>query len=196
MPSSRLRSPASHLPLSLSGQLLVASRKLRDPNFRQTVVLMLEHNDDGALGVVLNRLADRTIEQVWDAVEFDPCDCEQALNQGGPVPGPLIALHRSEEHSEKTVLPGLYMSMQKTTVDPLVRQGEHPFRLYSGNSGWGGGQLEDELKEGGWLTTAANPDDVFADPDTIWGEVTNRIALEVMLPGVDPTSIPSDPSAN
>lgn len=180
----------------LAGQLLVASRKLRDPNFSKTVVLMLEHNEDGALGVVLNRAVDRTIEEVWDAVEFDPCESQQALNQGGPVPGPLIALHTSEELSEKTVLPGLYLSMQKATVDPLVRQDEHPFRLYSGNSGWGGGQLEGELKEGGWLTAPAEAGDVFAAPDAIWERVTNRIALDILMPGIDPDGIPDDPSLN
>lgn len=182
--------------MSLSSHLLVASRKLRDPNFQKTVVLLLEHNDDGALGVVLNRVVDRTIEQVWEAVEFDPCDCQQQLNQGGPVPGPLIALHTSKKLGEKQILPGLYMSMQKQTVDPLVRQSKHPFRLYTGNSGWGGGQLEGELKEGGWLTTQAKVDDVFADPDEVWDEVTNRIALGVLLPGRDPKTTPGDPSLN
>lgn len=160
------------------------------------MVLLLEHNDDGALGVVLNRPVDRTIEQVWDAVEFDRCDSQQSLNQGGPVPGPLIALHTDEELAEKTVLPGLFLSMQKATVDPLVRQDEHPFRLYSGNSGWGGGQLEGELKEGGWLTTDAHAGDVFADPEAIWEVVTNRIALDVLLPGIDPDAVPDDPSLN
>ncbi|WP_197526108.1 YqgE/AlgH family protein [Botrimarina colliarenosi] len=182
--------------MSLSGQLLVASRKLRDPNFQRTIVLLLEHNDDGALGVVLNRQVDRTIEQVWDTVEFDPCDCQQQLNQGGPVPGPLIALHTSKELSEKRILPGLYMSMQKQTVDPLVRQDKHPFRLYTGNSGWGGGQLEGELTQGGWLTTPAAVSDVFADPDEIWEEVVNRIALGVLLPGRNPATVPDDPSLN
>lgn len=159
-------------------------------------MLLLEHNADGALGVVLNRPADRTVEQVWEAIEFDPCDNQQLMNHGGPVPGPLIALHTSEEFSEKTVLPGLYLSMQKTTVDPLVRQDDHPFRLYSGNSGWGGEQLEGELKRGGWLMTEAHAQDVFADPDAIWEEVTNRIALDVLLPGVDPDDVPGDPSLN
>jgi putative transcriptional regulator len=182
--------------LSLSSHLLVASRKLRDPNFQKTVVLLLEHNDDGALGVVLNRLVDRTIEQVWEAVEFDHCDSQQRLNQGGPVPGPLIALHTSKKLGEKQILPGLYMSMQKQTVDPLVRQDKHPFRLYTGNSGWGGGQLEGELKQGGWLTTQAKVDDVFADPDAVWDEVTKRIALGVLLPGRDPKTTPDDPSLN
>lgn len=180
----------------LAGQLLVASRKLRDPNFRQTVVLMLEHNKDGALGLVLNRPADRTIEQVWDAVEFDPCDCQQPLNQGGPVPGPLIALHTAEELAEKTVLPGLFLSMQKQAVDPLVRQDEYAFRLFSGNSGWGSGQLEGELQEGGWLTAPATANDVFAKPEVIWQEVTNRIALDILLPGRDPEEPPIDPSLN
>ncbi len=182
--------------LSLSGQLLVASRNLRDPNFRQTVVLLLEHNDDGALGVVLNRLSERTVTQVWDALEFDPCDCEQPINYGGPVPGPLIALHSCEELSEKGVLPGLFLSIQKEQVDELVRQDEHPFRLYSGNSGWGGGQLEDELKQGGWLNAPATAEDAFADPEELWRDVTNRIALDVLLPGSDPDDLPADPSLN
>lgn len=182
--------------MSLSGHLLVASRKLRDPNFQRTVVLLLEHNDDGALGVVLNRVVDRTIQQVWEAVEFDPCDNQQLLNQGGPVPGPLIALHTSKRLGEKQVLPGLFMSMQKDKVDLLVRQEKHPFRLYTGNSGWGGGQLEDELRQGGWLTTPATADDVFTDSDQVWDAVTNRIALGVLLPGHDPKSSPGDPSLN
>ena len=156
----------------------------------------MEHNDDGALGVVLNRPTDRTVEQVWEAVEFDPCDSEQALNLGGPVPGPLIALHTAEEYAEKTVLPGLFLSMQKQTVDPLVRQDEHAFRLYTGNSGWGGGQLEGELQEGGWLTTPARINDVFGDHQDIWEEVTSRIALDVLIPGVDPEELPHDPTLN
>lgn len=169
---------------------------MRDPNFRQTVVLLLEHNDDGALGVVLNRPADRTVEQVWEAVEFDPVECDQSLNHGGPVPGPLIALHTSKKLGEKEVLPGVYLSMQKASVDPLVRRGKNVFRLYSGNSGWGGGQLEGELKEGGWLTTPGTADDVFADPSELWNDVTNRIALGVLLPGQDHDALPDDPSLN
>lgn len=182
--------------MSLAGQLLVASRNLRDPNFRHTVVLMLEHTDDGALGVVLNRPSTRTVREVWEAVEFDPCDNQQVINLGGPVPGPLIALHTSEGHAEKTLLPGLFLSMQKDTVDPLVRQEEHPFRLYTGNSGWGGGQLEGELRAGGWLTTEAKQCDVFTEADELWPEVTNRIALGIMLPGRDVDDLPGDPTLN
>ena len=181
---------------NLSGQLLVASRKLRDPNFTRTVVLMLEHNDDGALGVVLNRLADRTVQQVWNTIEAEPCDNQQDLNLGGPVPGPLIALHTSKELADNPVMPGLFMSMQRDAVDQLVRQEEHAFRLYTGNSGWGGGQLEDELRAGGWLTAPASVDDVFDSADELWLRITRRIGLSIVLPGVDPGAVSDDPTVN
>ncbi|MGL4514338.1 MAG: YqgE/AlgH family protein [Lacipirellulaceae bacterium] len=182
--------------MPLAGQLLVASRKLRDPNFRQAVVFLLEHNDDGALGVVLNRVSDRTVRQVWQAVGFDECSCEQSLNLGGPVAGPLIALHAAPKLGEKTLVEGkLYLSMQKDNVDPLVRQKKRPFRLYTGNSGWGGGQLEGELREGAWLSAPARPSDIFADPDALWDDVTRRIALDILLPkGSGP--VPRDASLN
>ncbi len=146
--------------------------------------------------MVLNRLGDRTVSEVWDAIDADPCDCQQLLNLGGPVSGPLIALHTSDELSEKQVLPGLHMSLQRDGIDRLVRQDEHPFRLYSGNSGWGGGQLEDEMKVGGWLTTPARVEDVFADPDALWRDVASRIGLEIMLPGKKFGKLPPDVGMN
>ena len=182
--------------MSLAGKLLIASRSLRDPNFCQTVVLILEHNDDGALGVVLNRPTTRSVSEVREAVEFDPCECDQEIYLGGPVPGPLIALHTSESHAEKTILPGLFLSMQKDTVDPLVRQTKYPFQLYTGNSGWGGGQLEGELRSGGWLTEDAKLKDVFSDASELWDTVTNRLALDVMLPGKLQDNLPDDPLLN
>lgn len=182
--------------MSLSGQLLVASRKLRDPNFARTAVLLLEHTDDGALGVVLNRQADRTVREVWEAIDAEPCDSDQNLNIGGPVPGPLIALHTAEELADNRVLPGLYVSMQRDAVDKLVRQEEHPFRLYTGNAGWGGGQLEGELEAGGWLTAPGGVDDVFGDPSDLWLKVTRRIGLSIIMPGIDPGDVPDDPTVN
>ncbi|TWT77323.1 hypothetical protein Pla123a_19830 [Posidoniimonas polymericola] len=182
--------------MSFAGHLLTASRDLRDPNFQRTVVLLLEHGEQGALGVVLNRTGDSSVAEVWDHIDAEPCDCDQLMNIGGPVQGPLIALHTSEVLGEKQVLPGLYMSLQRGSIDLLVRQDEHEFRLYSGNSGWGGGQLEEELEAGGWLTTPARRDEVFADPDELWRSVTSRIGLEIMLPGKKPTHLPVDPNLN
>lgn len=180
----------------LSGHLLTASRDLRDPNFLRSVVLLLEHGEQGALGVVLNRIGDRTVSEVWQEIDAQPCGCEQLLNLGGPVTGPLIALHTSEEISDKQVLPGIYMSLQRDEIDHLVRQHDEPFRLYSGNSGWGGGQLEEEMQTGGWLNTPAQANDIFADPDVLWHNITSRIGLGIMLPGNKLGNQPPDASMN
>ena len=78
----------------------------------------------------------------------------------------------------------------------LVRKKDVSLRLYSGHAGWGSGQLETELEAGGWLTTEATKEDVFADHETIWKCVTQRIGLEIMAPDLDEKLVPPDPSLN
>ena len=107
---------------SLAGQFLVASPHLRDPNFAQAVVLMLQHEEQGALGVVLNRPGDKTVDEVWEMIGSDPFGCDELVHVGGPVPGPLIALHNQRSYSEKEILPKLFMSMQKDSIDLIVRR--------------------------------------------------------------------------
>ena len=85
---------ALHHQNSLAGHFLVASRYLRDPNFAQSVVLMIHHDQQGAMGVVINRPADKTIREVWEIIGNDPCDRDDLIYIGGPVPGPLVAVHR------------------------------------------------------------------------------------------------------
>jgi putative transcriptional regulator len=181
---------------SLTGQFLVASPYLRDPNFAQTVVLMLQHEEQGALGVVVNRPGDKTVDEVWKMIGADPFGCDQAVHVGGPVPGPLIALHDQEAYAEEEVLPRLYMSMQKDSIDLLVRRKAARFRLFSGNAGWGGGQLENEMRVGGWLTSPAKADEVFGDPETLWKDVCAEIARRIVAPDLPPERIPPDPSLN
>ena len=181
---------------SLTGKLLVASPQLRDPNFAQTVVLMIQHESQGAFGVVLNRPGDKSVDEVWEMVGKEPCDCHQSVNVGGPVPGPLMALHTLEALSDQQVLPGLYVTAQAVAFDELVQQTEEDFRIYSGHAGWGSGQLEEELKQGGWLTSNATVDDVFADHETLWRHITSRIGLKILAPGLRPEHLPDDPSLN
>lgn len=180
----------------LAGHLLVASPQLQDPNFAKSVLLMLRHEDEGALGVVLNRPGDKTVDDVWEMIEKQPVGCDQFVHVGGPVPGPLIALHDQQPLSENQVLPGLYMSMQKEPIEQLVQTPEATFRLYSGHSGWGGGQLEGEMELGGWLTADAEPEDVFSDAETLWKRICNRIGRRIVAPQIRPDQIPPDPSVN
>jgi putative transcriptional regulator len=183
----------------IAGKLLVASRHLRDPNFLRTVVLMLEHSQEGALGVVLNRPSAKTVCDVWESLGEGPIDNLDSVYLGGPVPGPLIALHATEELGEKAVLPGLFMSVQREVIEQLVHTPDTRLRLYSGHAGWGSGQLESELKAGGWYTIAACSEDVLFELDEIdnlWDRVLTRIALKIMLPGIALDQLPPDASWN
>jgi putative transcriptional regulator len=181
---------------SLAGHFLVASRHLSDPNFVRSVVLMIHHNEDGAMGVVINRPSEKSIREVWEWIGNDPCEREEPVFVGGPVPGPIVALHAQEAFSEHEVLPDLFVSTHRDALNLIVRKIDTPVRLYSGHAGWGGGQLEGELEAGGWLFTRATKDDVFADHETIWKTVTQRIGLEIMAPDLDFEHVPPDPSMN
>ena len=181
---------------SLAGHFLVASRYLRDPNFAQSVVLVIHHNDEGAMGVVINRPADKTVRDVWEMIQYDPCDREDHIFIGGPVPGPLVAVHTLEPFSEREVLPGVYVATHRDALDLIVRKKNVPLRLYTGHAGWGSGQLEGELDAGGWLTTPATKEEIFADHESVWKAVTQRIGLEIMAPDIDEKLVPPDPSLN
>lgn len=181
---------------SLKGHFLVASRYLTDPNFAQTVVLMLQHDADGALGVVLNRPGNKTVGEVWELMGQESCPVDAPIHVGGPVPGPLMAVHTIEDLSEREITPELFFSVERDALNQIVRREMNQCRLFSGHAGWGGGQLEGELEAGGWLTTKASVEDVFSDYNDIWRTIVGRIGLNIMAPGIDPGHLPDDPSLN
>jgi putative transcriptional regulator len=181
---------------SLAGQFLVASPHLQDPNFARSVVLMLQHEEQGALGIVINRPGDKTVDEVWELIGNEPCGRSESVYVGGPVPGPLIAIHNQRRHAEKEVLPKLFMSMQKDAIDELVRREGDQFRLFSGHAGWGGGQLEGEMRAGGWLTWPASAVDVFADEEAIWQSLCARISRQIVAADIPPERLPENPEMN
>lgn len=181
---------------SLAGQLLIAIPDLHDPNFFRTVVLLFQHNDEGASGVILNRPSDVTIESVWQEVaQAEQCDCQDPVHIGGPVEGPIIGLHTSLALGETPVLPSLFLSFSSDNLNELVKQDEQRFRLYSGYSGWGPGQLESEIKQGGWLMLPANVDHVFDSPDGLWKQVCDQVGSDILKSHMG-THVPTDPSMN
>lgn len=165
---------------SLAGHLLVASPHLLDPNFVRTVVLMIHHTEQGAFGVVLNRPADNSIKELWTQVAETPCETDDHVNVGGPVSGPLMAIHTDPDLSELEILPGLYFAAQRDHLEKLVGQTLRPFRVFVGHSGWAGGQLEGELEQGSWLTTPATIDYVFFKEPDLWKHVSQRIGEELL----------------
>jgi putative transcriptional regulator len=180
----------------LRGHLLIAAPRLVDPNFRRTVVLIILHDEQGAFGVVLNRPADSTLAELWEALGEPPCDRQQPVFVGGPVAGPVLALHSRAEDSEREVVPGVHFSAHKEQLDRIVRQTETPFLILTGYSGWGAGQLERELQDGGWMTLPATAADVFGDPEQLWAQAIQRVGRQITDPLLGRVPPPHDPSAN
>lgn len=181
---------------SLRGHFLVASPHLADSNFFRSVVLMIQHDEQGAFGVVLNRPSTNTIADLWKLIALDPCENRELVYVGGPVAGPLIALHCDAERSELEVTRGVHFASSKEAILQIVTQPQGPFRLFVGYAGWGSGQLETELKAGGWLSEQATREDVFADPADLWNRISRRIGLDILMPTIPRKIIPDDPSVN
>ena len=182
--------------LNIQGSLLVASPHLPDPNFYRTVVLMIEHSDDGALGVILNRISDTPLRRVWESVCNSECVSNEHLFVGGPVEGPLMALHRDMNLEGVEILPGLFFTSEREVLEQLVEAPADRFRIFSGYSGWSAGQLDAELKMGGWLTTSANANQILGDFEELWRDVTHSIGAEITDRALGIRHIPVDPRSN
>lgn len=181
---------------SLKGHFLVASSYLADPNFVKTVVLLVQHNEEGAFGVVLNRPADSTVQDLWEKVSEVPCDNDQPVHLGGPVAGPLMAVHADRSAAEIEIVPGVYFAAQRENLERILQQAEHPYRLFVGHSGWGAGQLENELEQGAWLSTPASAEYVFAPDPDLWKKVTHQVGATMLADVLRLKGLPKDPRMN
>jgi putative transcriptional regulator len=181
---------------SLQGQFLIASPHLADTNFYKGVVLMIKHDDEGAFGLILNRPTKSTVAELWKMVGDEEVECSDPIFLGGPVNGPLVALHKLKSAAEAEVLPGIYFAAHKDELHKLVSQSNKPFRFFTGYAGWAGGQLEDELNAGGWLTSKANKKLIFSAGDDLWEQVTRTIGEGILNKAIRPKHVPEDPSLN
>ncbi len=180
---------------NLKGHLLIAIPDLSDPNFFRSVVLMIQHDSEGAMGVILNRPSSITVANVWREVSETPCDCPDFVNVGGPVEGPLIAIHTCPDLAESELIQDVYVSLARENLNALVSQNQHRFRLFSGYSGWGAEQLQNEIQVGGWLIVPANIDHVFAPPNMLWKQVCEAFGSQVLQAQLG-QHLPTDPSLN
>jgi putative transcriptional regulator len=179
---------------SLRGQLLIASPALRDPNFRRTVVLVAEHGEGGAMGVILNRplaaAAAEALPSLADLVEPD-----EVVFAGGPVePEAVIVLAEFEDPAEAAAIVFADVGFVRSDADPaLLPEATRRARPFAGYAGWGEGQLEAELAEGAWIVEDAIPEDVFCGlPDELWAAVLRRKGGRFALVA----TMPPDPSLN
>jgi len=181
---------------SLQGHFLVAAPKLVDPNFFHTVVLMIQHNEEGAFGLVLNRPLETTVEEMWRAVADEPCAVEGTLCQGGPCEGPLMVVHKEVEYSEIEVTAGVYFCTRKDAIERFIAESATESKFFAGYAGWTAGQLEAEVEEGSWMTLPATAGAIFGDAERLWSSLVRKLGLAKIWPGLDPERIPEDPSVN
>lgn len=181
---------------SLKGHLLVASPKLRDPNFYHTVILLVQHDEKGSLGLVLNRPLELSVRSAWKQLSHSPCLVEGTVHKGGPCDGVLMAVHTDIEASDVEVADGVHFSTTKDALEHLVGHNGGAVRLFVGYSGWSPGQLEDELAEGAWLCVPATPRQVFDSNLHRWDTLLREISRQALLQWMDPKIIPDDPLLN
>jgi putative transcriptional regulator len=181
---------------SASGQLLVATPVLGDPNFERTVVLMLEHDEEGALGVVLNRPSSLPVAEIlpdWAGVVDEPA----MVFHGGPVGGDsALGLVRTATAGTplgvRLLADGWGLVDLDTPVE-VAAPGLVGMRVFAGYAGWGQGQLDGEIDAGAWFVVEALPGDAFAaDPAVLWAQVLRRQGPPLALVA----SFPLDPTLN
>jgi putative transcriptional regulator len=172
---------------SLRGHLLIAAPVLHD-YFRRTVVLVIEHTPDGAMGVVLNRESETLVAEAVPQLAELAAE-EELVRIGGPVaPQSVVALGEFADPAEA----GTQVVDSLGTLDPDAENASlQRIRVFAGYTGWAPGQLDMELDQEAWLVTPAQADDPFADGD-IWSEALLRKGGSYRLL----STMPSDPSLN
>ncbi|QDT39704.1 YqgE/AlgH family protein [Stratiformator vulcanicus] len=161
---------------SVRGKYLIAGHHLKDPNFFRTVVLMVEDNDGGSMGLVVNRPTEVEVRQAI-AEHFDLPELDEPVYYGGPVePEALFVLHNSVENSggELPILPGLFVGNSAEAFEQIVKSvaangDEMRYRVFAGCAGWSPGQLDGEIRRGDWHLVEGETDLLFsADPYDAW----------------------------
>lgn len=179
------------------GIFLVAAPSLRDPNFRQAVVLLCEHGPEGALGVVVNRPTAMLVSEALPQVPVLEGQ-HHRLFSGGPVqPNNVMILYRlsQEPINQHHVFDGVYLGGDMGTLEQVLTRPERAdsFRAFMGYSGWGPGQLENEMKTGSWITLPADPTVVFEkEPTRIWPDILWSLGEPYSLYA----DMPLDPNLN
>jgi putative transcriptional regulator len=172
-------------PVTLKGQFLMAMPGMLDPNFSQTVTCICEHNDSGAMGIVVNRVFDDlTAKAVFDELKIPCVPRAEAIpiHSGGPVSmGELFVLHGPPFQWEACLMvtPSVGLSNTRDIVEAIARDsGPDSFIISLGCAGWGPGQLEDEIMQNAWLTYPVFDENIFKMPIEIrWEEAIKKLGI-------------------
>jgi putative transcriptional regulator len=178
---------------SLANQLLIAMPGMADPNFSSTVTLICEHNDEGALGIVINRPLTMKLAGLFEQLDLedpDPGTADDPVLMGGPVgPERGFVLHDTA-HSYENSLPvsnDICLTLSRDVIDAMAT-GDGPDKtlVALGYAGWEAGQLEHEMLANSWLNVPATPDIVFDLPfNDRWSAAAREIGIDISRMSTD-----------
>jgi putative transcriptional regulator len=179
---------------TLRGKFIIASPTLLDPNFARAVVLIAEHNDDGAMGLVLNRPSEASVAESVEELN-GVVEAGATVFVGGPVQTQavmVLAEFDDPEQAAAVVLADVGFLPADADMAELSGRTRRA-RVFAGHAGWGPGQLDAELEDGSWIVEDPLPDEVFTEaPEDLWGAVLERKGGGFALLA----RMPEDPSLN
>jgi len=182
---------------SLKGHLLIATPQLLAPIFARSVILMLEHSEEGAMGLILNQPINATVTDLAGKIFEEGFEWDKPLHLGGPVPGPLMVIHTQEELADQTLLPNVFHTLEASRVQEIIRLRPEPSLILANYSGWGPGQLEGEFGWDSWLTLPATFDYVFwSGEKDLWKVVVNEVNARKLSEFLKIREMPADPRMN
>ncbi len=180
---------------SFQGHFLVAAPHQLDPNFVKATILVVEHTNRGCFGVIVNSAGEESSRFQQRTCRW--CSPEKLrFFSGGPVTGPLMAVHTKASLGERQLLPGVFFSGQEKNVLALMRQAGQPCKIFFGYAGWGPGQLDYEVEQGIWRVVPATPEQIFSRDGDLWEQLARqaaRLQLRIMF---NIKHIPADPLLN
>jgi putative transcriptional regulator len=183
IPKKKPGGPGSREQLA-KGKFLVASRQLQDPNFRETVVLLIEYGLEGAMGLVINRPSAVKLATVFPDIK-ELKQRKDIIYVGGPVAlNQILMLIRSPQAPEDATLitPEVYISSSWEVLERMMKQKatkDERFRLFAGYAGWAPGQLDFERTRGDWHVLKADAEMVFSqNPSQLWPELIRRVTVK------------------
>lgn len=166
-----------------AGSLLVASRSLADPNFAETVILLVHYDAEGVVGLILNRRTDIPLSQVLDGLKAAK-DRSEPVYLGGPLEAPAVfALLQSATKLQgaEQIFGSVYLISKKELFEQIISARPDPssFHVYLGYAGWNPDQLQREVQLGAWFIFQADAKAVFdSDPDSLWPQMIKKTELE------------------
>lgn len=177
------------------GKFLVASRQLADPNFSQSVVLLIEYRSEGAMGLIINRPSALKLSEALPEVE-GLGQRSDTVHLGGPVARNRLSLlirTSSPPRGSRQIFADIYVSSSETVIERMIRDAkvEERFRVYAGYAGWGPGQLDNEIARGGWHVLRADAETVFdRSASEIWPNLILRSSAQWVRLFAPRTSFP------